>query len=826
MKNKKGMSLIVLVITIIVMIILAGIIVVSMSKNNPIENAKIAVLKTNISNIYSEVEMYIMSNVNVDGKIKYPVRENVPPEELSNVIRDLIAIYQNKYFETGLPDIWNIDTSRVYFLDENLIPTAERYKGKIILIIADDGKYMLLHLTGIDYKDDEVYKLEAILRDLFNKPTFHATTYNTYKIYHNGTLKCVGQKNGVSGATKSELEEIKYRGKPFISPVANPVKVVSEYGTTCILDKDGVLWGYGNNEANKLGTGNDFVATLPIKLMTNVEDFSIQTSAIWISRKDGTCFVAGNLYAGSFAKNAGENSSEKFVETIVDFRNVEKIFSSATATFIEYKDHTILASGNNYYGQLGTGEYKNYTTPFNLCETLGITEYKIFAPTSGVIMFVKPDNTLWATGTLEATGETKRAATPDVPIYGTAGIGRYTRVLRKVPTSLVPGSGDIKEVMTTMWNSIYRDSLNNIYIANKNTYGYTQVFNVPSDFKRFTSAGAFITKDNNLYKLNSSKGMFEMEKEYKNKYKDVIGNTIYTTDGDIYIPGDIIANFRDKISQISLKKIFDGKAKYVNGASSVLYIIDRDYKFWTGATNADMKLKEVQKVYPSGFILKSNGDLHKYNINNNAVGELILKDVLNFYPGGNNVVYTKANKVYYWGDIHYWENVPFIPGRDKNQNISKPTLMNSTVYKNGTIKQMAVRERDTAIMLTNGKLFRASSYWNANGEFGEVPLPSKVVKIVATFRNSFAVLENGDVYAWGENYKTMFGNGTNQGEWYQPIRLNLPEKIIDVEAGDGYAIFLAESDKIYGVGQNIYGQLGTGDFISTQKFVRCAELEQ
>ncbi|MEG2956252.1 MAG: hypothetical protein RR922_05370 [Clostridia bacterium] len=55
---KKGMSLIVLVITILVMIILAGVVVVSLSKNNPIETAKTANTLTALSEAQSAVTLY------------------------------------------------------------------------------------------------------------------------------------------------------------------------------------------------------------------------------------------------------------------------------------------------------------------------------------------------------------------------------------------------------------------------------------------------------------------------------------------------------------------------------------------------------------------------------------------------------------------------------------------------------------------------------------------------------------------------------------------------------------------------------------------------
>ena len=60
-KRKNGISLIVLVITILVMIILAGVVVVSLSKNNPIEKAKEATFKQSLAQIGEELEMFCVN---------------------------------------------------------------------------------------------------------------------------------------------------------------------------------------------------------------------------------------------------------------------------------------------------------------------------------------------------------------------------------------------------------------------------------------------------------------------------------------------------------------------------------------------------------------------------------------------------------------------------------------------------------------------------------------------------------------------------------------------------------------------------------------------
>ena len=59
MKEKKGISLITLVITIIVIIILVAAVILTLNNNNPIENAKEATFKSDVKTVQSELTMYI-----------------------------------------------------------------------------------------------------------------------------------------------------------------------------------------------------------------------------------------------------------------------------------------------------------------------------------------------------------------------------------------------------------------------------------------------------------------------------------------------------------------------------------------------------------------------------------------------------------------------------------------------------------------------------------------------------------------------------------------------------------------------------------------------
>lgn len=58
MKNKQGISLIVLIVTIIVIIILAAAVILTLNNNNPIDSSRIAQLADNRASINSAINLY------------------------------------------------------------------------------------------------------------------------------------------------------------------------------------------------------------------------------------------------------------------------------------------------------------------------------------------------------------------------------------------------------------------------------------------------------------------------------------------------------------------------------------------------------------------------------------------------------------------------------------------------------------------------------------------------------------------------------------------------------------------------------------------------
>lgn len=97
-EGKKGISLIVLIITIIVVIILASVIIVSINQNNPINSAKEAKFKSDLSSFRDELEANI-NDILIKNADKSEYDINVDSGDYANLriyIPDITKEYANK----------------------------------------------------------------------------------------------------------------------------------------------------------------------------------------------------------------------------------------------------------------------------------------------------------------------------------------------------------------------------------------------------------------------------------------------------------------------------------------------------------------------------------------------------------------------------------------------------------------------------------------------------------------------------------------------------------------------------------------------------------
>lgn len=77
--------------------------------------------------------------------------------------------------------------------------------------------------------------------------------------------------------------------------------------------------------------------------------------------------------------------------------------------------------------------------------------------------------------------------------------------------------------------------------------------------------------------------------------------------------------------------------------------------------------------------------------------------------------------------------------------------------------------------------------------------------------HGLALRQDGTVYAWGANGSGRLGNGEDGGEAGVPFRVPGLSGVAAVAAGARFSLALARDGRVFGWGENVAGQLGTGD---------------
>lgn len=100
----------------------------------------------------------------------------------------------------------------------------------------------------------------------------------------------------------------------------------------------------------------------------------------------------------------------------------------------------------------------------------------------------------------------------------------------------------------------------------------------------------------------------------------------------------------------------------------------------------------------------------------------------------------------------------------------------------------------------------------ANEVPGQVTLPAgrTATQVSAGGVHALALLDNGDVYAWGRNASGQLGLGDLQSR-STPTKVTLPRPAISVAAGGSFSVVALDDGTVYAWGLNELGQLGNGE---------------
>lgn len=88
----------------------------------------------------------------------------------------------------------------------------------------------------------------------------------------------------------------------------------------------------------------------------------------------------------------------------------------------------------------------------------------------------------------------------------------------------------------------------------------------------------------------------------------------------------------------------------------------------------------------------------------------------------------------------------------------------------------------------------------------------RIISIACGQTSSMALIDNGEVYAWGYNGNGQLGMGNNVNQ-PSPCRVSSLQNVIisQIVCGYNHTLALSDQGKLYSWGANAYGQLGTGN---------------
>jgi len=217
------------------------------------------------------------------------------------------------------------------------------------------------------------------------------------------------------------------------------------------IKTDGTLWLWGTNSYGGLGT-NDLVSySSPVQTIASGTNWKLVQLGQWFSfaiKNDGTLWGWGQNTSGQLGTNDATKYSSP-VQTVSGGNNWKQVTCGQIHTLAIKTDGTLWVWGGNNFGQLGTNNRTNYSSPVQTVS--GGTNWKTLmdgycATTRSAA--IKTDGTLWMWGSNPngAMGDNTSGNNYSSPIQTIAGGNNW----KSVSTSLSGATCAIK-IDGTLW---------------------------------------------------------------------------------------------------------------------------------------------------------------------------------------------------------------------------------------------------------------------------------------------------------------------------------------------------------------------------------------
>ena len=312
---------------------------------------------------------------------------------------------------------------------------------------------------------------------------------------------------------------------------------------------------------------------------------------------------------------------------------------------------------------------------------------------------------------------------------------------------------------------------------------------------------------------------------YTNSFFISDGGFIFSfgwNDGPILGLGDVSGSFVYTPKHVELP---DNNGYVANatdlivGENNVFAQLDNDtYYAWGSNNSGHLGIGYISYAYTPKLVL---------DLKPSDVKKLVIDDT---NPSSNTYAVMNDGTLYAIGGNQYGQMG--IEGISENKNTTTPTKIEFP--ENSYIEDVIAYASSVYAIMKNGSLYA----WGANysGRLGvgdevnrkipvKVELDGKIRELITnTITNGsvYAIMEDGSLYAWGNNSDGQLGVGSDAAYQNTPKKIdfnNTSAKVKKLFYHNGDAVFaLMEDGSLYAWGNNYYGYLGNGDINIDKNF--------